>query len=94
MFMKEGLEMVANAIMQSTTEIVNAKTRDPIADGQIWTLLANLGIKPHVMENAYLFLVQKPDMLKALLGCPGKCSTLVMAGGNVYFLLFRSLICR
>ncbi|XP_065851687.1 uncharacterized protein [Euphorbia lathyris] len=68
--MKEGFQMVANAIKDSTAEMVKAKTQDPISDGSIWNELKNLSIEPHLMQSSYLFLVKNPDMLKTLLGCP------------------------
>ncbi|XP_065878468.1 uncharacterized protein [Euphorbia lathyris] len=68
--MKEGFQMVANAIKNAIAEMVKAKTQDPISDGSIWNELKNLSIEPHLMQNSYLFLIKNPDMLKALLGCP------------------------
>ncbi|KAF2308771.1 hypothetical protein GH714_017609 [Hevea brasiliensis] len=83
--MQSSTDMV-NAIMQSTTEQLNASKRLPIPESEIWTLIIDIGIELEMLSIAYIYLVQKPDMLRAVLGCPmERCKTLLlhmMAGGN------------
>ncbi|CAH9147553.1 unnamed protein product [Cuscuta epithymum] len=67
--LKEGLDNVAQAITTSTSELVKATTL-PISESEVWNLLVDLNIAAEHRNACYLFLVQKPDMLRALLGCP------------------------
>ncbi|KAM7253563.1 hypothetical protein ACFE04_021717 [Oxalis oulophora] len=71
-FFKEGLELIANAIKESTNVIVESTNskRLPITMAEVWTLVVELGLEPHRVANAYVYLTQKPEMLMALLGCP------------------------
>ncbi|KAF2322038.1 hypothetical protein GH714_005961 [Hevea brasiliensis] len=67
--LKEGLDNVAQALMNSTIEFVKA-TKLPISENETWTLLEELGVESHLLSTCYLFFIQKPDMLRGLLGCP------------------------
>lgn len=73
-FMREGFDNVAEAIMKSTADLTEAILRStqrlPISEREVWDHLVELGIEPHMQFNAYLFLIQKPDMVRAFLGCP------------------------
>jgi len=36
----------------------------------VWSLLVDLGVERNRISTYYLFLIQKPGMLRALVGCP------------------------
>ncbi|XP_042433011.1 uncharacterized protein LOC122019624 [Zingiber officinale] len=64
-----AIDHVAQAIMSSTHEMVKSNEL-PIPEHEVWSLLNQLGVEQHITSTCYLFLVQRPKMLRALLGCP------------------------
>ncbi|KAG6479385.1 hypothetical protein ZIOFF_062848 [Zingiber officinale] len=64
-----AIDHVAQAIMSSTHEIVKSNEL-PISEHEVWSLLIQLGVEQHIISTCYLYLVQCPKMLRALLGCP------------------------
>ncbi|KAH7679457.1 Cytochrome c/b562 domain-containing protein [Dioscorea alata] len=81
-----GMESVSNAIVQSTTAIVQVSdivlgvttqilnklgpNPDPIKAFDVWATLMNLGLSQPFLNQAYLFLMKDPKMLEAIIGCP------------------------
>ncbi|KAJ1689304.1 hypothetical protein LUZ63_013459 [Rhynchospora breviuscula] len=70
MILREGLDKIAEAITKSTAELVKSRQRLPIPEGQMWDLLVELGFEESVISTVYIFLIERPHMVGALLGCP------------------------
>lgn len=70
MILREGLDKIAEAITKSTAELVKLRQRLPIPEGQMWDLLVELGFEESVISTVYIFLIERPHMVGALLGCP------------------------
>ncbi|XP_074570382.1 uncharacterized protein LOC141826980 [Curcuma longa] len=66
-----AIDHVGQAIMSSTHEMVKSNEL-PISENEVWSLLTQLGVEQHIISACYLYLVQRPKMLRALLGCPFK----------------------
>ncbi|KAJ3676608.1 hypothetical protein LUZ60_004020 [Juncus effusus] len=85
MILKEGMDRIVEAINKCTVEIVKSRERLPIPEGQMWDLLVELGFEESVISTVYIFLIERPHMVAALLGCPverRKDLLIQMAFGN------------
>ncbi|OMO72766.1 hypothetical protein CCACVL1_17605 [Corchorus capsularis] len=68
---REGLELVANALVAGNAIYEKVNTRfDPISEEEIWKLLENIGIDEECISTAYLYFIDKPEKVRAVLGCP------------------------
>ncbi|XP_074559034.1 uncharacterized protein LOC141814972 [Curcuma longa] len=65
----KAIDHVAQAIMSSTHEMVKSNEL-PIPENEVWSLLTQLGVEQYRVSKCYLYLVERPKMLRALLGCP------------------------
>jgi hypothetical protein len=70
MILREGLDKISEAITKSTAELVKSRRWLPIPEGQMWDLLVELGFEESVISTVYIFLIKRPHMVGALLGCP------------------------
>jgi hypothetical protein len=68
--LKESFKSVADAIKESTAELVKSHQRLQILESEIWTHLEELQLSEEVKNNAYLYLTENPSKLGAFLGCP------------------------
>lgn len=41
-----------------------------ISEGELVSLLKDIGIEPHLLSTSYLYLIKNSDMLRALIGYP------------------------
>ncbi|XVE60333.1 hypothetical protein DITRI_Ditri05aG0120600 [Diplodiscus trichospermus] len=67
--LKGGLDNIAQAISSSSTKLVKVATL-PILEYEVWNLLVGLNVDEENRYAYYFYLVQKPEMLRVLLGCP------------------------
>ncbi|KAJ8446982.1 hypothetical protein Cgig2_006610 [Carnegiea gigantea] len=67
--LKNGFETVANALMKSTAELVKP-ARLVIDESKVWILLEEIGLADDAITKAYVYLVDNPEKLKALLASP------------------------
>ncbi|KAJ4772520.1 Myb/SANT-like DNA-binding domain protein [Rhynchospora pubera] len=69
--LNESFKTFANAIKESTVEMMKTPQRLPIPESEIWTYLEELQLEDEMVEDAaYLYLTKEPDRLAAFLGCP------------------------
>ncbi|XP_039141198.1 uncharacterized protein LOC120278473 [Dioscorea cayenensis subsp. rotundata] len=66
------IEIVADALLQSTNMLVQASTTDPTKDYDVWGMLKDLGISHPILGKAYRFLIKDSKLLEGLIRCPIK----------------------
>ncbi|KAL6523629.1 hypothetical protein OROGR_017232 [Orobanche gracilis] len=67
---KVALQDLAGAIREGNVVYEKVKQKLPISEAEIWKLLEDLKIERHVFTRAYLYLLDNPDRIRAVIGCP------------------------
>lgn len=66
----DTIREAADQLSEGTEVFKNTCQRLPIDEGEVYKLLEGLGIASEHLLDAYLFLVKRPAMVRAVLGCP------------------------
>lgn len=67
---KESTTKIVDAFRESTVAYEKAHQKLPISEAEIWKLLENLQIDSHLFNRVYLYLLDNPERVRAVLGCP------------------------
>ncbi len=70
MLIKEAIDNVAQVMERGNLVLEKMMQRLPIPEEQLWTLLEEISLEPHVLTDAYVHLIAHPEKIRALLGCP------------------------
>ncbi|KAJ3706954.1 hypothetical protein LUZ61_010659 [Rhynchospora tenuis] len=69
--LNESFKTFADAIKESTAEMMKPQQRLPIPESEIWKYLEELQLGDEKFEDAaYLYLTKEPGRLGAFIGCP------------------------
>ena len=67
---KVALQDIAEALRESTAAYERVQQKLPISEAEIWKLLEDLTIESHLFSRAYLYLLDHPERIRAVIGCP------------------------
>ncbi|CAH9077525.1 unnamed protein product [Cuscuta europaea] len=70
MTIAEAFKDSTSALRESTLAYEKSHQKLPISEVELWKLLEDLHIENHLINRAYLYLLNNPDMIKGLIGCP------------------------
>ncbi|GLT34090.1 hypothetical protein SLA2020_086320 [Shorea laevis] len=62
-----GIQEAINNVARALSE---GNSRPPLSEAEVWNMLEDLGLNSDQITTAYLYLLEHPDKLRAVLGCP------------------------
>ncbi|XP_020242315.1 uncharacterized protein LOC109820569 [Asparagus officinalis] len=65
-----GIEKVAEAMLASAEIFNKAQEKTIIKADDLWSLLVEIGVDDEHIDDAYIFLLNSPENLRGVLGCP------------------------
>ncbi|KAF7810418.1 putative nuclease HARBI1 isoform X1 [Senna tora] len=68
----KALEDIAQAIKDGNTIFEKVMQKNPISEAEVWKLLKDLNIDAQLIGSVYLYLVENPHKLRALIGLPNE----------------------
>ncbi|KAJ4775310.1 Myb/SANT-like DNA-binding domain protein [Rhynchospora pubera] len=68
--LNESFKIFADAMKESTAQLVKTQQRLQIPESEIWNYLEELQLEEEVQDAAYLYLTNEPAKLGAFIGCP------------------------
>ncbi|KAJ4756810.1 Myb/SANT-like DNA-binding domain protein [Rhynchospora pubera] len=77
--LNESFKIFADAMKESTAQLVKTQQRLQIPESEIWNYLEELQLEEEVQDAAYLYLTNEPAKLGAFIGCPiQRCKTILL----------------
>lgn len=67
---RESTAVHEKAFRESTAAYEKIHQKLPISEEDVWKLLEELQVDNHLLTRTYVYLLENPDKLRALLGCP------------------------
>ncbi|GLT26306.1 hypothetical protein SLA2020_013870 [Shorea laevis] len=62
-----GIQEAINNVARALSE---GNSHPPLSEAEVWNMLEDLGLNSNQITFAYLYLLEHPDKLRAVLGCP------------------------
>ncbi|KAI9108531.1 hypothetical protein K1719_020415 [Acacia pycnantha] len=67
---KVALQDIAGALREGNATYEKVKQKLPIPEADIWKLLEDLKIERQFFNRVYLYLLDNPERIRAVIGCP------------------------
>ncbi|GLT27318.1 hypothetical protein SLA2020_023240 [Shorea laevis] len=62
-----GIQEAINNVARALSE---GNSRPPLSETEVWNMLEDLGLNLDQITTTYLYLLEHPNKLRAVLGCP------------------------
>ncbi|KAI9122552.1 hypothetical protein K1719_006392 [Acacia pycnantha] len=69
-WIKVALKDIVGALREGNAIYEKVKQKLPIHEAEIWKLLGDLKIERQLFTRVYLYLLDNPERIRAVIGCP------------------------